>query len=192
MKPISLILESLKTRVKSSRYEHTLRVMTYGESLAKVHGVCLEQFMYAAALHDYCKALDDWDMLIGLDSHQINEVIKDQPNLAHGFKAAQVAKEKYDIHDEVILKSIEDHTFGSETISDLGKILYLSDHLEPKRYYEGIEDLRQLVLQDLNEAVVLAASNTLTYEINQGHLLHEDTIKMRNCLLMNLKNEKQL
>lgn len=192
MKPLSEILASLKTRVKSSRYEHTLRVMAYGEALAEVHGVCLEQFKYAAALHDYCKALDDSDMLIGLDSHQINEVIKKQPNLAHGFKAAQVARDKYEIQDDVILRSIEDHTFGSESISDLGKILYLSDHLEPIRDYEGIEDLRQLALINLNEAVILAASNTLIYEISQGHLLHEDTLKMRNHLLMNLKNEKQL
>lgn len=184
MKALHIILEDLKAVLKPSRYDHTLRVMVYGEMLAIHHGVSVDKFKYAAALHDYCKHDSDEDILKALPEDLCNPVLKAHGNLGHGFKAAIVARKKYGLEDGEILQAIADHTFGHEEISDLGKVLYLADHLEPQRDYVGVEALRHLALENLNEAVVLTASHTLMYELSQGHMLHENTLKMRNALLV--------
>jgi predicted HD superfamily hydrolase involved in NAD metabolism len=186
MAPIEEILQALKKRLKSKRYDHTLRVMKYAEVLAEIHKVPRDQVIYAAALHDFCKNTSDQEILNCLKIHMpeaLNAVILNLPNLGHGHMASIMVKDWFSVEDPVILEAIKHHTFGSKDISSVGKILYLADHLEPGRAFSGVDNMRELVKKDLDECLILASSQTLTYEISLQHMLHEDTLQMRNYLI---------
>jgi len=183
MKKIEKILKDLRGRLDDRRYHHTLRVIDYGQDLARHYHLSVEKFKYAAALHDYCKQETDQKILEGIDPDLVDHVVRNQPNLGHGYLAAVMAQSLYDIHDREILEAIEDHTFGRARMSDLAKVLYLADHLEPNRSYVGVDALRQLAFKDLDEAVIMTATHTLIYELSQGHLIHEGTLQLRNHLL---------
>jgi predicted HD superfamily hydrolase involved in NAD metabolism len=186
MTDLDTILQALKKRLKTNRYEHTLRVIDYGKTLAEIHKVSSKQVIYAAALHDFCKNTSDQEIINCLKEHMpeaINEIILNKPNLGHGHMAALMVKDWFSVEDQVIINAIKHHTFGSKEISTVGKIVYLADHLEPDRNFIGVDTMRKLVKVDLNEALILASSQTLTYEISLQHMLHEDTLQMRNFLI---------
>ena len=88
------------------------------------------------------------------------------------------------IKDKEILQSVAYHTTGKENMSLLEKIIFLADYIEPGRRFPGVDDLRALAYEDLNRAVLQAMDNTILYVLRQGLLLHPQTMKARNSLLL--------
>ncbi len=185
MVALEALQEQVRNHLKPSRYKHTLGVMHFALKLAKVHRVCEKKVSYAALLHDYCKYESDAVILEYLKTQNalIHPVIKNTPNLGHGFIAAHVARKEFNIQDDRVLKAIEHHTFGCPNMSDLEKIIYLADSLEENRTYDGIEQLRILAMRNLNTAIIAVSGQTMMYELSKGHMIHEHTVLMRNALL---------
>lgn len=181
---IDIIREDVKSHLKPSRYRHTLGVCKLAVSLARWYNVDPVEAEIAALLHDYAKYATDAEILemYGKNNLEVPRVILNHPNLGHGFMSAQVAKEKYGVTEDVY-QAILNHTFGREGMSDLEKIIYLSDSLEEGRVYDGIEDVRAYLYKDLNKALLMTCENTLLYEIKRGNMIHGQTILMRNELL---------
>lgn len=185
MHTVDFMKEKVKNHLKPSRYKHTLGVMAFAIKLSKVHHISVEKAQIAALLHDYCKYETDENILNALRKEHlpIDHVIKNSPNLGHGQMAAIVARTVFDIDDEDILNAISHHTFGCVDMSDLEKIIYLSDSLEENRVYEGVEAFRSLAIKNLDQAIIAVSGHTMMYEISKGHMIHENTVLMRNALL---------
>ncbi|MCH4886669.1 HD domain-containing protein [Acidaminobacter sp. JC074] len=181
---IDKIREDVKNHLKPSRYRHTLGVCKLAVSLAKWYKIDLVQAETAALLHDYAKYASDLDILDTYKKHgrPISNVIRNHPNLGHGFVSAVISKDKYQVSDQVY-EAILNHTFGRPGMSMLEKIIYLADSLEEGRSYEGIDEVRSLLYKDLNKALLKTCENTLLYELKRGNMIHEQTILMRNDLL---------
>lgn len=178
------ILEIISNRLKPSRYQHTLGVRKMAIELAQIHDVNIEDAEMASLLHDYCKYESDQAILdtYTRTGKDICDVIKNHPNLGHGYMSAVVAREVFHVNDEVF-HAIANHTFGKAHMSMLEKIIYLSDALEEGRQYPGIEVLRDLVKKDINKALLMACQNTLIFELKRGNMIHVQTILMHNALL---------
>ncbi len=69
----------------------------------------------------------------------------------------------------------------------LEKILFVADFIEPSRNYPGVEYLRELTFLNLDKALMQAFDNTIKYVIERGLMLHTDTIKSRNDLVKQLR-----
>ncbi len=181
---IEVIREDAKAHLKPSRYRHTLGVCKLAVSLAKWYNIDVIEAEIAALLHDYAKYASDEDVLECYRSNNVEvpAVILNNPNLGHGYMSAIIAKEKYDISENVY-QAILNHTFGRTGMSMLEKIIYLADSLEEGRSYEGIEDVRSYLYENLNKALLMTCENTLLYEIKKGNMIHVQTILMRNELL---------
>ncbi len=175
---------TVRNHLKPSRYNHTLGVCKLAVHLAKLYEVNEKDAEIASLLHDYCKYESDEAILetYRRTNKPICDVIKNHPNLGHGYMSAIIAKEQFGVSDD-IFHAIMNHTFGRPHMSMLEKIIYLSDALEEGRSYEGIEILRELVQKDINKALIMACQNTLIFELKRGNMIHVQTILMLNALV---------
>ncbi len=189
----NLMREMVKAHLKKSRYLHTLGVIEVAEKLALVYNINVNDAKVAALLHDYCKYSSDKEILDTInDYYDINEVIINRPNLGHGFLASIIIKKEFEVSNNDIINAVANHTFGRKGMTKLEKLIYLADSIEPNRNYRGVESLRKLAFEDLDQAVLQACENTLLYEINKSSLIHPMTIEMRNELIFNINNSKEL
>jgi predicted HD superfamily hydrolase involved in NAD metabolism len=85
-----------------------------------------------------------------------------------------------------VLNAIRYHTTGREDMSMLEKIICISDYVEPKRTFEGVTEIRELALVDIDKALFAAFSTTIAYIISKNYILHPMTVIARNRLLLNM------
>ena len=145
------IKKYLKENLKESRYNHTLGVCEIALELAELNGVSKEKAEIAALAHDVAKNLSKEEMMKIIKDNNIilSNVEKENMNLWHSIIAPIVAEEKLGITDEDILDAVRWHTTGKENMSTLDKIIYIADMIEPSRTYDGVEEIRQKVLENL-------------------------------------------
>lgn len=184
------ILEYLKRNLTEKRFSHVLNVCETSEKLAKLYGADVEKAKISALIHDCAKNFKE-DYLIDLlqkANVTIDEITIRNFELLHGHAAAVIGKNEMEIYDEEILMAAKYHTTGRENMSLLEKIIYLADYIEPGRVFDGVDLLRKVAFnKSLDEALLIAIDNTIKYILSKGQLIHIDTIKARNYLLINCK-----
>ena len=144
--------------------------MRFGEDVMKAG--------YAGVLHDCAKYLSDKEMLLACRKRQIFciEIEKKQPSLLHAKLGAAFAKEVYGITDEEILSAIRWHTTGKPGMTDLEKIVFIADYIEPgRKMLPRMEEIRKESFQNLDKAMYLILDNTLSY-LKEGNAKDRDTI----------------
>lgn len=191
MYDIEKFKRKLQSEVKESRYEHSLSVMEFSRELAKHYGVDEEKATVAGLLHDCAKYKDKdkilqkakkFDIMIDSD---LNNTIK----VLHALLGYYVAKEEYGIDDEEILLAIKNHALGRENMSDLEKIVFYADFVEPLRTYDEAARLRKLKFDGLTKASYETLNYNLQYLLSEGLYVHPQSLKTRNSLLLELKGE---
>ncbi len=86
------------------------------------------------------------------------------PSLLHGKVGAFMAKNKYGITDEEILSAITWHTTGKDNMTDLEKIVFCADYIEPGRTKQPhLEELRSIALSDLDMLTFRILEDTVEY-----------------------------
>lgn len=179
----------MEKRLKKSRFVHTQGVVATAVKLAKIHGTDEKSAALAALLHDYGKHLKRDELLRYAKEFGIslNEVTKNSVSLLHGEVGAELVCKELDICDEDILNAIRYHTYGRVGMSQLEKIIYIADAIEPGRDYPGVETLRKLAQKDLDGALKKSISDSIQFVVKKGHALHYNTIELWNELITNNK-----
>ena len=184
------INEKLLNSIGTKRLGHSIRVMKEAEKLAKGYGVNVEKASIAGLLHDCGRYQDKSYLLKKAQEFGIilDEIYKKNDNLVHALLGVEVAKREYGISDKDVLNAIRYHTTGRENMSLLEKIVYMADYIEPGREFDGLDRIRSLCYEskDINKALIGAIDNTIIYILNNKAIIHEDTIKARNFLLLNM------
>ena len=180
------IKEYIKVHLTVDRYNHTLGVMKTSEELAVRYGVDPAKARIAGLCHDCSKNFYASDLIskAKVSGEVISSVYYKSPQLLHGIVGAYIAKELFHINDEDILNAIKYHTTGRENMSTLEKIVYIADCIEPARSFKGVNELRELAYNDLDKALIKSFEDTILYIIARGSIIHIDTIKARNYLLL--------
>ena len=94
----------------------------------------------------------------------INVFEERNPSLLHGKVGAFMAKNKYGITDEEILSAITWHTTGKDNMTDLEKIVFCADYIEPGRTKQPhLEELRSIALSDLDMLTFRILEDTVEY-----------------------------
>lgn len=163
------IVNYMKHHLTEKRQIHTYGVVQEARALAIHWGEDPEKAEIAALFHDFCKS----------SSH-----------LAHGELAAKLMREQYGITDEDILHAVHYHTTGRPGMSQLEKIVFLADAIEPQRSYEGVEELRSLAYSNLNRACILAMDRTIAYVKKKGLFLDEMTELAKDYLTTEEKRKE--
>ena len=176
--------ERLERTLLPKRYRHSLNVAQTAKNLAKIHHMDQNQAYLAGLLHDCGKGREAEYQLP--DFPYSKDIPKEEflfPSVVHEKLGAILAKEEYGVDDPEILSAISCHSTGKADMSDLDKIIYLADMLEPNRDFPGIERLRQQMSEDLSNATLLALNFSLQYLLEKGECIHPDSVRARNDLL---------
>lgn len=167
----------LKKELDRQRFEHTLGVEETARRMAQVFGEDEEKAALAGLLHDCAKCMPLSQMVKAAKGAHVDDVMKESKALMHAVAGMCVAQDVYNVHDEAVLSAIRWHTTGRAGMTRLEKIIYLADVIEPNRKpFPGIEALRQLCAEDLEQAMHMALRMSLEHVREQGKPLHPDTL----------------
>lgn len=180
------IIDFLINNLSEKRYKHVLGVAETAKELAKLNGADESKAELAAMLHDIAKEMpiDEQMKILKKNNFNITEIEKASPQVLHGFVGEFLAREKFNIDDEEVLKAVAYHTTGKANMTKLEKIIYIADYIEPTRNYPGVEILRETTYKDLDEGVLMGINNTIKLLVDKNGVIHPLTIEARNYLLI--------
>lgn len=183
------IRRELQRRLKKSRFTHSIGVADTAVELAKKFGVDTQKAYIAGLLHDCAREFENDELPAQAEKRKIKigEVEKNVPLLLHAYIGAKMISEIYEVNDAEISQAIYRHTVGAKNMSDLDKIIYFADMIEPNRNYPGVEELRKLAetSNNLDEIILTALNESIIFVTQKNSLIHPDTIDARNFLLLN-------
>lgn len=178
--------EKLAGILNKKKVEHCLAVKDSAVKLAFIHGVDVEKASVAGLLHDCAKCMTEQELLKNAGEFGIllDGILRREAGMLHAVIGAEIARREFEITDIDILNAIKYHTTGKENMSLLEKIIYIADYISEDRKFPGIDDLRKVVQEDLNAGVLMGMDFTIKNTISKGRLIHPETIKARNFLLI--------
>jgi len=132
----------------------------------------------AAILHDITKKMPYEEQLqlctsCGIIPPNFSE---NYSSILHAFSGAAAAWMYFGVSEEV-REAIRWHTTGKPDMSLLEKIIWLADYIEPTRSFQGLDELRQLAYQDLDQAVQSAMQANLLHLKDRGIMPHPATVE---------------
>lgn len=176
--------------IGEGRYSHSVRVAEIARALGEKYNLDVNDVQIAAILHD-CGKYEDKTKLLKMASKFdiiIDKVMEHNIDLIHGPLGAKIAEEEYGVKDLDILNAIRYHTTGREEMNILDKIIYISDYIEPRRNFNGVEEVRKLAFIDIDAGMLLALEDTIKFLMEKNRLIHVNTIRARNSLRILKKN----
>lgn len=179
----------LEKSLPSKRYQHSIRVYETALELGKLHHAENDKVALAALLHDCGREIPAKESVakaqeLGLP---VDFIEAGQPVLLHARIGACLATQKYGVTDPDVLEAIRCHTTGGENLSLTARIVFLADMLEPGRKFPGVEALRRLAQEDLEQAMFTAYRDTIRYLLEAGALIHPAAIAGYNQLAVQQK-----
>jgi predicted HD superfamily hydrolase involved in NAD metabolism len=165
-------------------YKHCVATAEMAANLAEHHGLDSRKAWEAGLLHDVARSLDDAELIrqaarLGIEP---SDVEKDNPVLLHAKIAARMAQDELGIVDPQILEAIAAHTTGKRGMGKLARVVFVADYAEPTRDMPGVEGVRALLPDHLNDAVLAVLKNKMDYVRRLGGAADPSSMQLWNAL----------
>ncbi|MBO4377141.1 MAG: bis(5'-nucleosyl)-tetraphosphatase (symmetrical) YqeK [Lachnospiraceae bacterium] len=173
------IRNRLEKILDKKRFEHTLGVAYTAMNMASIFGEDIKKAELAGLLHDCAKGMSDEELLEFCKKFNITvtEFEKKNAFLLHAKVGSFIAASKYEISDKDILNAILNHTTGRPGMSNLEKIVFIADYIEPgRKTIPGLDEARKLAFTDLDKAMVFILENILGYLKSKNSEIDEKTV----------------
>ena len=182
---IDSIKIKLKELLNEKRWKHSINTSQVAYHLAKRYGVDSKKARIAGLLHDCAKNMSSEELkeLAMVNKLKLDIEIQKIPKVLHAFMGTLIARREFDIQDPEILQAIRLHSTGGKNMTVLDKIIYLSDKIEPLRYFDKIEMIREMSVKDLDRAFLMLLDIGLMTLIKRELLIYPATIEARNEVL---------
>lgn len=169
--------------IRAKRIAHVQGTEEEAVRLARRWGADGEKARRGAILHDCTKYLTMEEQLQLCRKYGIvlDDLEQQAVKLLHAKTGACVARDVYGVSDEVY-EAIFWHTTGKADMTLLEKILYIADYMEPNRDFPGVERLRELAYQDLDQAVLAGCEMSIQEMKDRGLPVHPNTVRARDWL----------
>ncbi len=141
-----------KERMSERTFLHAKRTAIWALELNRKIGLNPKTVFESAILHDIEK---DSDSIIGVPKDALNTPV------SHQFSGAERAK-SLGLSEEVV-SAIRYHTTAKPDMTELEMLIYCADMTEPARAFEGVEDLRNKLKNDLLEGFKACLDRTWYY-----------------------------
>ena len=171
---------------KSERREHSFRVAQMACARARSLRIPEEKALLAAALHDCAKYVPLSSPL--LEGFSCPENVP--PPVLHQYTGAYLAERHFGIRDREVLDAIRYHTSGRAGMGELEKLVYLSDLLEAGRDFPGVETLRTLFWNDLDECLFESLRHEVEYLNGTGKEVYPLTQEAYDFVKSQVENAK--
>lgn len=179
------VLKYIEAELSSDLIAHVIstRDFALGINRDQKLGLDDEKIAVAALCHDLARLLPVDEIInrlktSGVEPESLNAAT---PILLHAPLSAVITRDELGVEDGEILRSIWIHATGSSEMSLFEKLIYVADKVEPTRTFEGVEELRRLVREDLDSAFVHVISAVLAWLVARGQSLDYNSIAAYNC-----------
>lgn len=153
---LSWLREKVMLHLSEHRLAHVAGCEAEAVRLAQHYGEDPELAAEAAILHDITKKMRREEQLLLCDKYGIicDKAQLENEKLLHALTGAALSKALFGV-SEAVSEAIRWHTTGKPDMSLLEKIIYLADYIEPTRDFDGLDKLRELAYEDIDEAMIL-------------------------------------
>ena len=181
-------LKIVKEQLTEHRYQHTLGVMETAITLAKQYGADIKKAELAAIFHDYAKFRPKDEMKEIIVSQGFpQDLLAYNAELWHAPVGTYLVEKEVGITDREVLDAIRYHTSGRPKMSLLEKVIYLADYIEPGRHFPGVEEVREIAKENLDEALIKAVQNTILFLMKKKQTVYPDSFYTYNDLVGKLE-----
>ena len=170
LQEVSLCLHNKK------RVPHVIGCSDTAERLAIKYGADATDAKRAGILHDVTKALNGEEQLNLCDRYAIilDNFERKNPKILHAKTGAAVAERIFG-ENSAVCDAIRWHTTGKADMTLLEKIIYIADYMEPNRSFDGVEELRRLTEENLDDAIRLGLTMTMEQLIANRREIDKNT-----------------
>lgn len=178
--------ETLASRLGERALAHCDAVAETAADLAAVYGVDPQVAKMAGLLHDWAREMTADELLSAAETHEMEATAVDMavPYLLHAKAGAMEVRATFPELPDEIARAVELHTMGSPEMSDLDKIVYVADTIEPARSFSGVEKLRDAVGEiSLDELFVRSYARSVIRLIKKRRRIHPETVEVWNTLV---------
>lgn len=126
----------IATHINDERLKHSIEVAKLARLIAEKNNLDKSTAYIAGLLHDVGKSQNK-AFLKDIMSTHYQDYIDLPPFSYHQFVGEHIAKTRFGIVDEEVLKAIKFHATGNKNMSPLGKIIYSADKIEPTRGFDS-------------------------------------------------------
>ena len=168
--------------------DHLLRVRKLARKLAKRHGVDRDASELGAACHDLARHMSPDALLkdaarLEIPVHPMERRV---PILLHGPVAARWLERDGEISDPRVIEAARFHTTGMSGMSDVSRVVFLADKLEPKKIKRrpNLAEVLQLAKVDIDTALLEYVNRQVVRRVERGDLLHPRMLEFRNELIV--------
>lgn len=183
------ILKILETKLSPKRLQHTLNVAEQAVLLGQHYGLDLQKCETAALLHDIAKEDSERELLQNIDNSVILfcDIFKQSKKIWHAFAGAGYIEKHGITQDKDIINAVRYHTTGRENMSDLEKVIFLSDFTSQERSFEGVDQLRERVFVSLEQAMFYALNSALSFLLQKNEAIYPQTVLAYNYYRLRLR-----
>ncbi|MGM0844167.1 MAG: bis(5'-nucleosyl)-tetraphosphatase (symmetrical) YqeK [Bacillota bacterium] len=178
-------LQLVKAQLTEHRYHHTLGVVETAIDLAQRYNVDQYKAEMAAIFHDYAKFRPKEEMKEIIETKGMDKrLLEYNAELWHAPVGAFLVKKEAGVMDEEILDAIRFHTSGRPGMTMLEKVIYLADYIEPGRHFPGVDEVRELAKDNLEQALIISIRNTIMFLMKKNQAVFPDTFHTFNELVL--------
>ena len=193
MNKLEYYKEQVRPRLSDYRYYHSLCVAESCRELALRYGADPEKAETAGILHDILKDTPANTMLQLAEQFGIilDVFEKGSRTLWHARIGSEFIRRELAIEDPDIWGPVRWHTTGKAGMTLPEKILFTADFISADRDYPGVEQMRALAEESLEEAMLEGLAFTLKELSEKRRVLHPDTLSAYNDLILQKERDSQ-
>ena len=176
------LIEEVSARMSKQRFKHVLRVEQSALELAEKYDVDREKSSIAALLHDVAKEEPDSEMRDLVISENLDlDLLQYGSQIWHAPVGAVQARRDFEITDEEILNAIKYHTIGTPDMTDVEKVIFVADYIEPGRDFEGVKKARKLAEKSLERVIQYKIRDTIVDLVARKKKIYPKAIDSYNA-----------
>lgn len=180
------IIELIRSKLELRRFQHSLNVAESALYLAEKYGYDTQKAYTAGLLHDVMKNSSPEEQLAVITEAGIELLPEELANrkLWHAIAGAAYIRTVMGIDDREIYRAVRYHTTGRAGMTLLEKIVYLADYISAERNYNGVDDMRRLCDESMDEAILYALEFGIPDLVKKGSVIHPDSVDLYNEVII--------
>lgn len=163
-------VKKVKSMYTPERYKHAVSVAKTAIEIARSNNLLfdslLSYFFLAGYLHDIGKAIPKEEQK-AIMAESFPEYLDMPPFSYHQFVGVEIVRKEFGIEDVFILDAIKYHATGRALMTNLEKIIYAADKIEPTRGYDS-SALIEAMKKDYEKGFIEVLKHNKEYLLSQG------------------------
>ena len=183
----------VRQRLSEKRFYHSQCVAEEAVRLAVLYGADPEKARLAGLLHDILKDTPAEEQLKILQGFGImmNDTELANQKLWNAISGAAFLEFGLGIRDRELLSAVRCHTSGRKNMTLLEKVLFVADYISADRDYPGVEELRAVARESLEEAIIEGVAFTVQELMSRREPVASASIDAYNDAVAVLKEKEK-